>query len=151
LRGVLVLIVGRAVALTVGLGRSQAAVRKYKQDMKIRRTFALALIVASTISSVPYSLNASEQGFAPKYARDYNPFDPVNRYRPNNPLNPADRFRMDNPFSPINRFDPGNPANPVNRFNPNNPFNPINRFNPANPLNPINRYNPNVPFAPLDW
>ena len=67
----------------------------------------------------------AEQGFDEKYQRDFNI------------------------FNPINRFDPGNPANPINQFNPNNPFNPVNRYRPENPLNPINEFNPTVPFAPL--
>jgi hypothetical protein len=134
--------------------------------MKIRHTFALALIVAAAVLGVaclkgvalaqgdpfnPYSFSTYVGDFAPRYMRDYNPFDPLNKYQPDNPLNPINRFSPDNPFNPINRFDPENPANPINRLNPDNPFNPINRLNPDNPLNPINRYNPDVPFAPLDW
>lgn len=62
-----------------------------------------------------------------------------------------EKYQRDfNIFNPINRFDPGNPANPINQFNANNPFNPVNRYRPENPLNPINAYNPTVPFAPLD-
>jgi len=91
----------------------------------------------------------AEMGFDPKYERDYNIFNPADRYQPDNPLNPANAYEPDNPFNPVNRYDPGNPANPINQFNPNNPFNPINQFRPDNPLNPIKRYDPNVPFAPL--
>jgi hypothetical protein len=92
----------------------------------------------------------AEQGFDPKYERDYNIFNPINQYRPDNPLNPINSVDPKNPFNPINSVDPGNPANPINRINPNNPFNPINEVNPNNPLNPINRYNPNTPFEPLN-
>lgn len=92
----------------------------------------------------------AEWGFDEKYERDYNIFNPANRYQPDNPLNPAQAYAPDNPFNPVNQFDPGNPANPTNRYNPNNPFNPVNRYNPDNPLNPANRYNPVTPFAPLN-
>ncbi len=92
----------------------------------------------------------AEMGFDPKYERDYNIFNPMNRYAPDNPLNPANAYALDNPFNPVNRFDPGNPANPLNQYNPNNPFNPANRFHPENPLNPANQLNPAVPFSPLD-
>ena len=68
----------------------------------------------------------AEPSFDEKYERDYNIFNPANR------------------------FDPGNPVNPANRFSPNNPFNPANQYNPENPLNPANRYNPTTPFAPLN-
>ena len=90
-----------------------------------------------------------EMGFDDKYQRDYNIFNPINRYRPDNPLNPINSVDPNNPFNPINRVDPGNPANPINRYNSNNPFNPINQYDPDNPLNPINRYNPDTPFQPL--
>ena len=37
-----------------------------------------------------------ELGFVPKYERDYNIFNPVNKYAPDNPLNPANRFDPNN-------------------------------------------------------
>ncbi len=93
----------------------------------------------------------AEMGFDPRYERDYNIFNPINKkYAPDNPLNPANVYAPDNPFNPMNRYDPGNPANPMNQYSPNNPFNPANRYHPENPLNPANRFNPAVPFASLD-
>jgi hypothetical protein len=92
----------------------------------------------------------ADMGFDERYERDYNIFNPLNRYVPDNPINPTNAYDPDNPFNPINQYDPGNPANPINQYNPNNPFNPVNRYRPDNPLNPINKYNPSVPFAPLD-
>jgi len=92
----------------------------------------------------------AQSGFDLKYERDYNIFNPMNRYAPDNPLNPINRFDPDNPFNPINRFDPNNPLNPINKYDPRNPFNPVNRYDPDNLLNPVNKYNPNTPFAPLD-
>ncbi len=104
----------------------------------------------SLFALTPGSREQSEPGFAEKYQRDYNIFNPINELRPDNPLNPINSIDPNNPFNPINSIDPGNPANPINHYNPNNPFNPINKVNPENPLNPINRYNPTTPFEPLD-
>lgn len=55
------------------------------------------------------------QRFSEQCARDYNIFNPANRYAP------------DNPFNPANRYHPANPLNPANRYNPNTPFAPLNR------------------------
>lgn len=92
----------------------------------------------------------AEMGFDPRYERDYNIFNPADRYQADNPLNPANAYDPDSAFNPVNRYDPGNPANPVNKYTPNNPFNPANRYHPENPLNPANKYDPGVLFAPLD-
>ena len=92
----------------------------------------------------------ADMGFDERYERDYNIFNPVNRYQPDNPLNPVNQYDPDNIFNPVNRYDPGNPANPINLYNPNNPFNPVNQYRSDNPLNPVNKYNFDVPFAPLD-
>jgi hypothetical protein len=56
---------------------------------------------------------SAEPGFSEKYERDYNIFNPANRYQPDNPLNPAQAYAPDNPFNPANRYDPGNPVNPA--------------------------------------
>jgi hypothetical protein len=45
----------------------------------------------------------AESGFDPKYERDYNPFNQINRYDPDNPANPINRYNPDRPFSPLNR------------------------------------------------
>lgn len=95
-------------------------------------------------------MTRAQMGFDEKYERDYNIFNPINRYRSDNPFNPINSVDPKNPFNPINGVDPGNPANPLNRINPNNPLNPLNQVNPENPLNPINRYNPDTPFKPLN-
>jgi hypothetical protein len=42
----------------------------------------------------------AEQGFDPKFERDYNIFNPANQYAPANPLNPAETYASDNPFNP---------------------------------------------------
>jgi hypothetical protein len=76
----------------------------------------------------------AEQGFDPKYERDYNIFNPANEYAPDNHLNPAQTYAPDNSFNAANRYDPSNPVNPTNRYSPNNPFNPANQYNPDNPL-----------------
>lgn len=115
----------------------------------MRRTMTLRPLILSMLLAGIGPAEA-ETGFSERYERDYNIFNPINRYQPDNPLNPAQAYSPDNPFNPVNRYDPGNPANPINRFNPDNPFNPINRYDPANPLNPINQYNSVVPFVPLD-
>jgi hypothetical protein len=112
------------------------------------RHVGMALIV--TLIMLRATASWADMGFDEKYERDYNIFNPTNRYQPDNPLNPAQAYSPNNPFNPVNRYDPGNPANPINRFNPNNPSNPINRYRPENLLNPVNTYNPAVPFAPLD-
>lgn len=57
----------------------------------------------------------ADPGFSEKYERDYNIFNPANKYAPDNPLNPAQTYAPDNPFNPANRFDLGNPVNPANR------------------------------------
>jgi len=106
-------------------------------------TLLLVILLAIAVSA------NGETGFDPKYERDYNIFNPTNKYRPDNPLNPSQAYAPDNPFNPVNRFDPNNPANRVNKFNPNNPFNPTNQYNPNNSLNPANRFNPQTPFEPL--
>ena len=62
-----------------------------------------------------HALSFAEQGFDPKYERNYNIFTPTNQFRPDNPLNPVQPYAPNNPFNPINRFDPGNPANPINQ------------------------------------
>lgn len=115
----------------------------------VRRPMTLRPLILSMLLAGIGPAEA-EMGFSERYERDYNIFNPINRYQPDNPLNPIQAYSPDNPFNPVNRYDPGNPANPINRFNPDNPFNPVNRYNPANPLNPVNKFNPNVPFAPLD-
>ncbi len=108
---------------------------------------SILIMLASLILLV--SVANAETGFDSRYQRDYNIFDPTNKYASDNPLNPANRFASDNPFNPVNKYDPNNPANPVNQFNPNNPFNPVNQYNPKNPLNPANEFNSQVPFEPL--
>ena len=80
---------------------------------------AMTLLIGTTTAY-------ADMGFDPRYEREYNIFNPVNKYQPDNPLNP------------------------VNKYNPNNPFNPINEYHPDNPLNPVNKHNSSVPFAPLD-
>ena len=45
----------------------------------------------------------AQPGFSEKYERDYNIFNPVNRYAPENPLNPAQAYAPDDPFNPVNR------------------------------------------------
>ena len=57
----------------------------------------------------------AEPGFAEKYERGYNIFNPLNRYNSNNPYNP------------INEYNPKNPLNPINEYNPTTPFQPLNR------------------------
>ena len=116
----------------------------YHGSVNAKATTLLSVILLA----IAVSANG-ETGFDPKYERDYNIFNPVNKYAPDNPLNPANQFAPNNPFNPVNRFDPNNPANPVNKFNPNNPFNPANQYNPQNPLTPANEYNPRTPFEPL--
>ncbi len=106
------------------------------------------LILAVVLFS--FGMAWAETGFDEKYERDYNIFNPANRYAQDNPLNPAQAYAPDNPFNPSNQFDPGNPVNPTNRYAPNNPFNPANQYNPDNPLNPANGYNPATPFLPLN-
>ena len=104
------------------------------------------------LALVPLSFGMAwaETGFDKKYERDYNIFNPANRYAQDNPLNPAQAYAPDNLFNPTNQFDLGNPVNPTNRYAPNNPFNPANQYNPDNPLNHANRYNPATPFLPLN-
>jgi hypothetical protein len=105
------------------------------------------LVLPLLFSLTPAS---AEQGFAPKYERDYNIFNPINKYQPDNPLNRINAYDPKNPLNPINQYDPGNPANPMNQYNPSNPYNPLNQYHPNNPLNPMNEYSPSVPFQPLN-
>jgi hypothetical protein len=56
----------------------------------------------------------ADMGFDPRYEREYNIFNPVNKYQPDNPLNPVNTYDPDNAFNPVNQYDPGNPLNPVN-------------------------------------
>jgi hypothetical protein len=65
-------------------------------------TLLLVMLFATAVSA------NGELGFAPKYERDYNIFNPANKYAPDNPLNPAKQFDPNNPFNPVNRFDPNN-------------------------------------------
>lgn len=46
---------------------------------------------------------SAEQGFDPKYERDYNIFNPINKYQPDNPLNPMNEYNPSVPFQPLNR------------------------------------------------
>ena len=55
----------------------------------------------------------AEPGFAEKYERNYNIFNPLNEFRLDNPLNPINAYDPKNPFNPINQYHPGNPANPI--------------------------------------
>ncbi len=57
----------------------------------------------------------AEPGFDDKYQRDYNIFNPINKYRSDNPLNPVNEYDSDNPYNPVNRYDSDNPVNPINR------------------------------------
>ena len=116
----------------------------FVQGCFMRTLFILAAVLLS------FDFAWAEMGFDEKYERDYNIFNPANRYATDNPLNPAQAYAPDNPFNPTNQYDPGNPVNPTNRYAPNNPFNPTNQYNPDNPLNPAHRYNPTTPFAPLN-
>jgi hypothetical protein len=43
----------------------------------------------------------AEMGFDPRYERDYNIFNPADRYQADNPLNPANRYTFDVPFAPL--------------------------------------------------
>ncbi len=45
--------------------------------------------VLSPFALTPGSEGQNEPGFAEKYQRDYNIFNPINELRPNNPLNPS--------------------------------------------------------------
>ncbi|HDL84889.1 MAG TPA: hypothetical protein ENH11_00900 [Candidatus Acetothermia bacterium] len=45
----------------------------------------------------------AERGFDERYQRDYNIFNPINKYRSDNPLNPINEYDSDNPYNPINR------------------------------------------------
>jgi hypothetical protein len=114
------------------------------------REAVMRMLIGMGIMLFWAAVSYAESGFDQRYERDYNIFNPINRYEPDNPLNPVNKFDPDNTFNPVNRYDPGNPTNPINQYNPNNPFNSINRYHPDNPLNPVNKHNPSVPFAPLD-
>jgi hypothetical protein len=85
--------------------------------------YSLLIVMVICLSA---TTSDAEMGFDEKYERDYNIFNPVNKYQTDNPLNP------------------------VNKYDPDNAFNPVNQYHPDNPLNPVNKYNSNVPFAPLD-
>ena len=69
--------------------------------------------------------SVAEQGFDTKYERDYNFFNPTNRYQPDNPLNPAQTYAPNNPFNLSNQHNPDNPLNPANRYNPDTPIQPL--------------------------
>ena len=66
----------------------------------------VALILLVTVSA-----NA-ETGFDSRYQRDYNIFNPTNKFASDNPLNPTNRFHPNNPFNPVNKFAPNKPVNP---------------------------------------
>jgi hypothetical protein len=88
--------------------------------------WGVILLVLRRLSSLTPAF--AEQGFDPKYERDYNIiFNPINRYQPDNPLNPINAYDPKNPLNPINQYDPGNPANPIHQYNPSNPYNPLNQ------------------------
>lgn len=61
----------------------------------------VVLILLSLLILVTPTL--AEPGFSEKYERDYNIFNPANRYAPENPLNPAQAYAPDNPFNLANR------------------------------------------------
>ena len=42
----------------------------------------------------------AEQRFSEQYERDYNIFNPANRFDPGNPAN---RYNLNTPFAPLNR------------------------------------------------
>jgi hypothetical protein len=44
----------------------------------------------------------AEEGFDPKYERDYNILNPINQYLPDNPLNPINEYNPSTPFKPLN-------------------------------------------------
>ena len=67
-------------------------------------------VLGILLFAVPVSV---ESGFDEKYERDYNIFNPANRYTLDNPLNQAQTYAPDNLFNPANRYDPRNPVNPV--------------------------------------
>ena len=111
----------------------------------------LAMWIVWLLAFVLFVAPASaEFGFDEKYERDYNIFNPINKYRADNPLNPINAYDPKNPLNPINQYDPDQPANPSNQFNPPNPYNLLNQYNPKNPLNPLYEYNPSTPFQPLN-
>lgn len=57
----------------------------------------------------------ADPGFAEKYERDYNIFNPANKYAPDNPLNPAQKYAPDNAFNPANQYNPSTPFARLNR------------------------------------
>lgn len=128
-----------------------------RKEIPMRPIRTMMLIVVLVLMSSVMALAerpgvqqvVDKQGFADQYQRDYNIFNPANKYRNDNPLNPANKYQSDNPFNPANKYDPGNPANPANKYQPDNPFNPANLYAPDNPVNPGNLYNPSTPFGPL--
>jgi hypothetical protein len=128
-------------------------IERVDKETTMKYSMLLAMAMLLFITGTWSTTSLAEMGFDEKYERDYNIFNPANRYAPDNPLNPVNKYDPDSAFNPLNRYDPGNPgnpANPINQYSPNNPFNPVNQYHPDNPLNPVNKYNLEVPFAPLD-
>ena len=97
------------------------------------------LLFAFAVPGLPVSAaDDDDSGFAQKFQRGYNIYNPANLYRPDNPLNPANKFAPDCFVNPANKFHPDNPANPANRYRPNNPLNPANKFADQNaPFKPV--------------
>jgi hypothetical protein len=60
----------------------------------------LLVLLLVSVSAIPVS---AEFGFDEKYERDYNIFNPANKYAPDNPLNPANRYNPSTPFAPLNK------------------------------------------------
>ena len=58
---------------------------------------------------------SADSGFDEKYEREYNIFNPANRYAPDNPLNPAQKYAPDNAFYSANQYNPSTPFAPLNR------------------------------------
>ena len=127
------------------------SVESQMKILKQQRSLMKPILLTILFLLIPFiaSVAHSESGFDSRYERDYNIFNPTNKYASDNPLNPTNRFDPKNPFNPVNQFDPNNPVNPVNKFNSNNPYNPSNQYNPKNPLNPANEFNTQTPFEPL--
>ena len=55
------------------------------------------LLLVQLMFSVTVAL--ADPGFDEKFERDYNIFNPANKYAPDNPLNPAQTYTLDNPFN----------------------------------------------------
>ena len=49
----------------------------------------------------------AEPGFDEKYERDYNIFNPANRYATDNPLNPANRYDLGTPVNSADQYNHG--------------------------------------------